>query len=123
MPSILDDFFNKGRNDRKPGEIKYKNEKTVDQTTIKFKAKIYGRVQGVGFRFTTKYLADKLGVHGIVQNETDGTVYVEALGDEGAIEEFILELAKGPSPNASVSKVVVEYDQSVKDYEGFGERY
>lgn len=122
MSSILDDFFNKGRPDRKPAEIDYQNEKPNDRSTLKIKAKIYGRVQGVGFRFSTKYLADKLGVRGSVRNESDGSVYVEAIGSEDQIETFMNELAKGPSPNASVSKVVIEYDETVKDYEGFHEQ-
>ena len=33
-----------------------------------------GRVQGVGFRYTAKYMAQSLGLVGWVQNEWDGTV-------------------------------------------------
>ena len=36
----------------------------------------HGRVQGVGFRFTAKHLANSLGLTGWVQNEYDGTVPV-----------------------------------------------
>lgn len=32
-----------------------------------------GRVQGVGFRYTAKYLAQSLGLTGWVRNEYDGT--------------------------------------------------
>ena len=41
---------------------------------------IYGKVQLVGYRFTAKMRADKLGVSGFVRNESDGSVYIEALG-------------------------------------------
>ena len=34
----------------------------------------HGRVQGVGFRYTAKYLANSLNLVGWVQNEWDGTV-------------------------------------------------
>ncbi len=44
--------------------------------------KIYGDVQGVNFRFEAKLTADKLGVKGFVRNEADGSVYIEAEGEE-----------------------------------------
>ena len=37
----------------------------------------YGRVQGVGFRYTAKYLAQSLELTGWVRNEYDGTVTME----------------------------------------------
>ena len=41
------------------------------------KLEVYGLVQGVGFRFMTKKLADELGVKGIVMNRNDGSVYID----------------------------------------------
>lgn len=123
MSSIFDSFFNKGKEDREPSEVKYKNEAPENEDTIKVKLQIYGVVQGVGFRFTTKQVADNIGVNGIVRNENDGSVYSEATGSAEQIDEFINELAKGPSPSAQVDQVVVEYDNSITDYNGFGERY
>ena len=42
----------------------------------------YGRVQGVGFRYTAKYLAQSLQLTGWVKNEWDGTVTMEIQGRE-----------------------------------------
>ena len=42
----------------------------------------YGRVQGVGFRYTAKRLAQSLGLTGWVKNEYDGTVVMEIQGRE-----------------------------------------
>lgn len=39
---------------------------------------IFGRVQGVGFRFFTLQQAGKLGLKGIVRNRIDGSVEVIA---------------------------------------------
>ncbi|PKP49853.1 MAG: hypothetical protein CVT92_14890 [Bacteroidetes bacterium HGW-Bacteroidetes-1] len=39
---------------------------------------IFGRVQGVGFRYYTVHKAMELGVYGFVQNKGDGSVYIEA---------------------------------------------
>ena len=44
-----------------------------------------GRVQGVGFRYRSKYAADGCGVTGWVHNEWDGTVLMEA---QGTIEQI-----------------------------------
>lgn len=123
MGSIFEDFFNQNKENRKTGEIVYLNELPADKDELKIKAYIYGRVQGVGFRFSTVHLAKSLKVNGIVRNENDGSVYVEANGRSERIEQFIQELAKGPSPNAQVEKVEVEYDSTLTEYSGFGERY
>lgn len=123
MSSIFNSFFNKDRENRVPGEIIYQNKKTDSLDKIKFKANIYGKVQGVGFRYTTTHLAKQLKVNGIVRNESDGSVYVEAVGPEDKIELFIEELAKGPSPSAIIDKIEIQYDSSIPDYNGFGERH
>ena len=123
MSSIFNSFFNKDRENREPGEIIYQNNKPDSLDKIKFKANIYGKVQGVGFRYTTTRLAKQLKVNGIVRNESDGSVYVEAVGPEDKIELFIEELAKGPSPSAIVDKIEIQYDSSIPDYNGFGERH
>lgn len=123
MSSIFNQFFNKDKNERIPGKIIYTNEQPENDQVIKFKANIYGQVQGVGFRYTTVHLAKKINVNGIVKNENDGSVYVEAVGEKDKINLFIEELAKGPSPSASVDKIEITYDSSIQDYKGFSERH
>ncbi|WP_431293764.1 acylphosphatase [Pedobacter sp. P26] len=44
--------------------------------------KVTGKVQGVGFRETTKIIANQMMVNGFVRNEKDGSVYIEAEGEE-----------------------------------------
>lgn len=123
MTSIFNEFFNKDKEKRKAAEIIYKNDQPKNQDIIKVIAKIYGHVQGVGFRFTTVQLAKDLGVKGIVRNENDGSVYVEALAGPETMDEFISELAKGPSPSANVEKVVIKYDSTIEDYTSFKNPY
>ena len=45
----------------------------------------HGKVQGVGFRYTAKRLANSLGLTGWVQNEYNGTVVMEVQGTESTI--------------------------------------
>ena len=47
-----------------------------------------GRVQGVGFRFTVKSLAQGFEVTGIVRNLPDGRVELSAEGERVELEEF-----------------------------------
>lgn len=59
--------------------------------------RIYGRVQGVGFRYYTDREARRLGIAGFVQNKPDGSVYIEAEGEEAAMELFIQWCRTGPT--------------------------
>lgn len=58
--------------------------------------KITGKVQGVGFRETTKYVADQSGIKGFVRNELDGTVYLEAEGERWELDAFVEWCNEGP---------------------------
>ena len=48
--------------------------------TVRRHYRIYGRVQGVGFRYRAKYAAQSLNLTGWVENETDGRVKKEVQG-------------------------------------------
>ena len=52
----------------------------------------HGRVQGVGFRYTAKYLARSLRLSGWVKNEWDGTVSLEIQGREALIQKLLIGL-------------------------------
>ena len=45
----------------------------------------HGRVQGVGFRYTARHLAQSIGLSGWVRKEHDGTVLMEVQGREPMI--------------------------------------
>ena len=52
----------------------------------------YGRVQGVGFRYKLRYLAEKYSVTGWVRNEYDGSVSTELQGLEEDIDKILQAL-------------------------------
>ncbi len=58
--------------------------------------KIYGRVQGVGFRYFVKRQADKLNIKGFCQNEIYSSVFVTSSGEKENQEKFLKKLQKGP---------------------------
>lgn len=57
---------------------------------------VYGKVQGVGFRYSALKKANELGINGFVHNKDDGSVYIEAEGKGEALEEFIVWCRQGP---------------------------
>lgn len=56
---------------------------------VRRRMRFHGRVQGVGFRYTAKYLAQSLCLTGWVKNEYDGTVLMEIQGREFLIHELM----------------------------------
>lgn len=55
----------------------------------------YGRVQGVGFRYTAKHLAQSLRLTGWVRNDSEGTVTMEVQGRETLINKLLTGLNGG----------------------------
>ena len=51
-----------------------------------------GHVQGVGFRYQTLNVAKGFDVSGYVRNEADGSVTLEAEGDESEVTAFLTEV-------------------------------
>ena len=80
--------------------------------------RIYGRVQGVGFRYHTQKYARFLDVKGFVQNESDGSVLVHAEGER--LDDFIQSLYQGP-PRADVKNIEF-LSKSAKGYTDFSIR-
>ncbi len=78
------------------------------------RANVRGRVQGVGYRFSTEREAERLGLTGWVRNERDGAVALEAQGASDKVEALIAWCRRGP-PGARVSGVDVE---ELADIEG-----
>jgi acylphosphatase len=80
--------------------------------------RIYGKVQGVWFRASTKAEAERLGLYGFVRNEQDGSVYLEARGESEKLQQLIDWCRRGPQL-AEVSDVVVnDLDDRGEDYGG-----
>lgn len=82
-----------------------------------FNITVRGLVQGVFFRASTEEQAASLKISGLVRNEPDGSVYIEAEGEEAALEEFIEWCHKGP-PRAVVDKCAVS-EAPLKHFDGF----
>lgn len=80
--------------------------------------KIFGRVQGVGFRYNAKREARKFNVTGFARNEPDGSVYIEAEGDNEQLKIFLAWCHKGPYL-ARVERVEEQWADAMQGFEGF----
>jgi acylphosphatase len=78
--------------------------------------KIYGDVQGVGFRFFVRQQAKLLCLKGFVKNERD-FVDVVAQGLDFRVDDFVHKCRRGPIMS-SVKKVEVE-DEPLSEFEDF----
>lgn len=54
-------------------------------------------MQGVGYRFSARNMAKARGIKGFVRNEPDGSVYIEAEGEEKNLDMFLAWCKKGPA--------------------------
>ena len=79
---------------------------------------VSGRVQGVGFRWSTLDVAHQLHVQGWVRNRTDGRVEVVAEAEEKILEQFIAFLWQGPR-YAKVKNVEIEWSDATGEFTKF----
>ncbi len=79
---------------------------------------VFGRVQGVGFRYFTQRIAMKYNIVGTVQN-VDDYVEIYAQGDEEDIDRFIQSVIDGASPASDVTShhlEELELNQTLSDF-------
>ena len=65
---------------------------------------IHGRVQGVFFRDSMRYEAQRLGIAGWVHNRSDGTVEAAVQGESYAVDAIVRWAQRGPQ-HARVERV------------------
>ena len=68
----------------------------TDSELSRLQANVYGRVQGVGFRYFTLNAANELGLFGWVRNMPDGSVQLVAEGAKEQLIKFVSRLRIGP---------------------------
>ncbi len=86
------------------------------------KAKVSGKVQGVWFRKYALDSARDIGIVGMVKNLGDGTVLVNASGDDENLRKF-KELLKNGSPKSRIDKIDYSWEDSSVEYSTFEIEY
>ena len=82
---------------------------------------VHGLVQGVAFRYHAIEKARHSDIKGFVRNHADGTVRIEAEGEEINLRSFVAWCHQGP-PHARVTKVLTN-ESDWQGYRGFEIRY
>lgn len=81
----------------------------------------HGTVQGVGFRFTTQSLAQRLGLQGWVRNLSGGDVEIAAEGEESALRELMTRLKQEFS--GYISESSFDWQEPTSEFKEFGIRF
>ncbi len=84
----------------------------------RFCARVFGRVQGVGFRWFVKLEADELSVVGTVRNMRDGSVEVWAEGEQEGLVQMLGRIACGPT-HGRVDTMHVDWDAAAGRWDDF----
>ena len=79
---------------------------------------VYGRVQGVSFRYYTCLKGKEIGLTGYVMNMPDGSVYIEAEGSVDQLNRLLKWCDNGPVL-AKVTDTQVEESEVIgfRDFE------
>ncbi|PIT92268.1 MAG: acylphosphatase [Candidatus Harrisonbacteria bacterium CG10_big_fil_rev_8_21_14_0_10_42_17] len=80
--------------------------------------RVYGEVQGVFYRTSAQEEAVALDLVGVISNETDGSVLIEAEGSREYLERF-LEWCKAGPPSAHVTRITSTFYSDLQGYEDF----
>lgn len=86
---------------------------------MKMRMNVTGRVQGVGFRYTTHQIAHEIGLTGTVKNEADGSVSIQAVGSQTQIANFIDQLKNPKNPFSKVEHIQQTIDDTLPDFKTF----
>lgn len=88
----------------------------------KLHAIVHGRVQGVGFRYSTINKARQLRITGYARNMFDGNVEVTAEGPYAKLKSLLAWLYKGP-PMSHVTNIDYNFSEYSGDYNNFSIKY
>jgi acylphosphatase len=89
-----------------------------DQSLVRLRVLVEGRVQGVNFRYSAYKEATRLGVNGWARNLPDGRVEAVYEGPREAVDQMLSWTRRGPEW-ARVTGLSV-YDEVPTEERGFG---
>jgi acylphosphatase len=86
--------------------------------TVRRHAWFSGTVQGVGFRFTTRRLAERHRVEGFVKNLADGRVEIVAEGPADDVKAFLSDVREAMA--SYIQDAEIRDESPTGDVDGFG---
>ena len=85
---------------------------------VRYNITVNGRVQGVGFRYFVLNNARQLGLLGFVNNQIDGSVFIDVQGEREVVQYFIELIKTGPS-FAKVDEINTTLINQLNEYNKF----
>ena len=82
-----------------------------------------GRVQGVGFRYTTARIAANYSVNGFVRNMMDGRVEIVVEGEKSEAQAFLDAVAAEMNDYIRDTRIIDETDADKDKFTGFDIRF
>lgn len=89
---------------------------------IQYEINVWGRVQGVGYRYFVHQKANEMGITGWVKNAVDGSVIIVAQGIEAELKTFIDFLYIGPT-RSRVDRITVNKMKVLTVFDNFSVKY
>lgn len=85
---------------------------------IRLSVMLAGDVQGVGFRYFVKRIANSLNVFGWVRNLPDGRVEIVAEGKKEDVDKFI-EFCKKGNVHAKIEEITLNQEEFKGEFDSF----
>jgi acylphosphatase len=80
-----------------------------------------GNVQGIGFRYIAKQLADKYRIVGWIKNTADDKVELVALGEEKILKDFLNKINQNFS--GYIKDVNLQWQESAGEFKDFSVKF
>jgi acylphosphatase len=93
--------------------------KTIMSQETKYQITVQGRVQGVGFRYHAKSVADHLGLKGSVHNQADGSVAITISATPELKDFFVNQLQTAGHRWINIQQILITENPNLPDYESF----
>jgi acylphosphatase len=82
-----------------------------------------GRVQGVGFRYTTARMAANYSVNGFVRNMMNGRVEIVVEGEKSEAQAFLDAVTEEMNDYIRDTRIIDETDADADKFTGFDIRF
>lgn len=76
-----------------------------------------GRVQGVGFRYTTVEIAERFDISGFVENLADGRVHLVVEAEAGECDRFLAAVAE--RLDRYIAHIELKHRDPTGEFDGF----
>ena len=89
----------------------------MKEEKVRAHIRVYGRVQGIGFRYFTVFNAKALDVKGFIKNLRDGSVEGVFEGEKTNVKNLIERIKRHPF--ARIDKIDINWEKGKDEFKDF----